>query len=334
MPLDDYRIENLNDEFSPYDWNQYILLKNTDEIRYGIAHNPSVRSILAEYLNAEVSQIRIADKNNQTCGLIQAIIIKNKFFSLPVFPISGIFSHSDDYKISLYKVLLQGLNQYEIRDTIKFSKYALSSKYLCYLNLKTNPTEQLNSFKAKLRNQIIKGNSYNLKLIIGNEELLDEFYIIYAANMHRIGSPVIEKRFFILLLKNYKYGLKKIFLLKKEGATIGGSIALSYGDLFEVGWASTDKKHNHLKTNMVLYWDMIRYAIEQNMKVFSFGRATKNSSSYQFKKQWQGEFIQIFFNYDSPRFDIRSFALLQAVWKFIPNLLANKIGPVIRKQLE
>lgn len=329
-----YKIEELPVTYSPEKWNEYILSGYDEHITYGIAHNPSVSLILAEYLNGEAKSFHFIDKQNGTRGLLQAVIVKGKFFSIPVFPISGIYCHSEVNKNELYDELLNTIIHYEIRDFIQISRFTLKSKVLCYLKLQNYQQAQLEFFKAKLRNQINRGLSFNFDVIIGGDELLDRFYALYSKNMHRIGSPVIERRFFEILLEKYKYGIKQVFLIRYNGYDVGGSVVLTYGKLYEVGWASTDHKYNNLKTNMVLYWEMIKHAIELNMSVFSFGRATINSGSYQFKKQWNGEFIPIYFNYDSRKIDLRKAWFLQKTWRFLPSFLTDRIGPIIRKKIE
>jgi lipid II:glycine glycyltransferase (peptidoglycan interpeptide bridge formation enzyme) len=315
-------------------WNQYIISGNKDRILYGIGHNPSVPQILSEYLGAEPVFYKIIGPDDKIHGLLQACIVNNKFYSLPVFPVSGIYTQVNALKADLYQKFLPSVSRFEIRDFTRISKYALTSKFLYYLELKTDPEDQLAFFRSKLRSQIVKGLSSNFSKITGKSDLLDSFYPVYSENMRRIGSPVIEKRFFQLLLDKYQHGICKIILIQKDNKTVGCSIILSYGKLMEVGWASTDPGYNKLNVNMVLYWEMIRYAIENQMHIFSFGRATRNSGSYNFKKQWQGEFIPIYFNYDSRKINFRNFKVFRKLWQLIPQQAADKLGPVIRKRVE
>jgi lipid II:glycine glycyltransferase (peptidoglycan interpeptide bridge formation enzyme) len=85
-----------------------------------------------------------------------------------------------------------------------------------------------------------------------------------------------------------------------------------------------------MNPNMVLYWEMIKYSIDQKMKVFSFGRATKGSGSHKFKTQWGIEERQIYFNYSSYQLNIRNLSFLSKLWKILPLEVANKVGPYFR----
>ena len=141
-------------------------------------------------------------------------------------------------------------------------------------------------FSSDKKNHIRKGYKFGLSVKIGGIELVDEFYKIYSLNMHNLGSPALEKLFFIELINNYKYGLSKIFICYNDNIPIGGSILLTYFNLAEVSWASTLVEYNKLKPNMVMYWEMIKYSIANRINVFSFGRSTKGGGVHEFKSRW------------------------------------------------
>ena len=46
------------------------------------------------------------------------------------------------------------------------------------------------------------------------------------------------------------------------------------------------KEFRPLSPNTLLYWHLIRCAIEQGVRVFDFGRSTPDEGTYKFKQQW------------------------------------------------
>jgi lipid II:glycine glycyltransferase (peptidoglycan interpeptide bridge formation enzyme) len=152
--------------------------------------------------------------------------------------------------------------------------------------------------------------------------------------MHYLGSPVLPLKFFENILKYYRYGLARVFIVEYQGKSIGTALALSFSRFMEVCWASTIQDYNHLSANMCLYWELIRFSIENNMSVFSFGRSSKESPTLVFKQQWGGHDLQLYWNYDLPiNVDIRKMKFAAAIWKKLPAALVNRVGPIISSKI-
>ena len=152
--------------------------------------------------------------------------------------------------------------------------------------------------------------------------------------MLRLGSPSLSKKFFLNLIEYYKFGEVKVFLVYKNQEIIGGAIALSYNDFMEDCWLSTSSKYNHLYTSVLLYWEMIKDAIENNKKIFSFGRSTKGSSLLKFKGQWNPVEKQLYFSYsEKQKISLKKMTFLTKLWKLLPLRAANIIGPKIADKL-
>jgi hypothetical protein len=326
MKLEKIEIKSRSDE-----WNKFVANNlSSDIVNSSIAHNPSLAQIFEDSFGYQCEYYFLIE-NNEIIGLLPGFRIKNRFTSIPMFPSAGIFTGQKEKKISFYESITSILRKYEIRDTIKFSKYCNETKILCYVPLENNTDLQWNKLTSDKRNHIRKGYKYGLTIKLGGAELLDDFYNIYSYNMHHLGSPVIEKKFFQNLLENYKYGIAKVFICYHGNIPVGGSIALSYFNLLEVSWASTLINYNKFKPNMVLYWEMIKFSIENGLSYFSFGRSTKNSGAHEFKLRWGALEQQLFFNYSNYTFDIRNLKPLTILWRKLPLNIANKIGPALRK---
>jgi len=316
------------DAFSK-EWNEYIFGQATETgRRYSIGHNPSLAGIFKSVFSYTPEYYALYD-GNSLGGLLPGFRISNRFVSIPIFPTAGIYSNSQ----SDYAPVLEYLRSYEIKDFKKLSQFCNDSKVTCHLSLCENENAQFETFTSKLRSQINKGYKNGIVVRAGGPEAVDDFYPIYAENMHRLGSPVLSKAFFQEIMLKYEFGHKRVFVAYHENKPAGASVVLTYGSLAEVGWASTVVNYNRLNTNMVLYWEMIKFAITSGMKSFSFGRATKDSSTYKFKQQWGVENYPIFFNYSHSHVDIRKFKLLSAIWKKLPAKLVDTLGPEIRKRL-
>jgi len=322
-------IENVS-SFNSADWKTYF--KNNEQTT--IAHSFSLGLILQKTYGYSFEPYKIL-KNDKVVGFVPFCRIGNKLVSMPHFSYGGILDDIIVSKEDLMRLFEQlNSNDLEVRSFNVCTPYFSDEKVTCFLRLKQSCEEQMSEFKSKLRSQIKKGVKNGLQCKIGGKELLSDFYDVYSRNMHDLGSPVLTKLFFNNLINDYEDGLVNIHMVYYNEKPIGTSFVISYFDFMEVCWASTLRKYNYLQPNMVLYWEMITHAINTKMKVFSFGRCTKNTGTHKFKKQWGCEDIQLYFNFSKEyKGDIKKAKFLMKVWRKIPYKLALILGPFITKKI-
>lgn len=314
-------------------WERYV--DNIDSQHLSLALNPSFAQIFSNLFGMTSEYYLIKDEE-LIIGLIVGLKKLDKYYSLPVLSNGGIFLFKGinlDLN-KLYHLFIFKLNsKFEIKSFNKFSKFNFSKKVTIYKELPENDELLMSSFKSKLRSQIKKGIKNELTVKINHSDSFNEFYTLYSKSLHRLGTPVNGKDYFKEFLNQYQNGFISFFTIYYKNQFIGASMCFSYRSFFEVMWAATDPKYNNLSTNMLLYYEMMSYAIQKKMKLFSFGRSDIGSNSLRFKKQWDVKVVPIFFNYKQKTNNIRKFKLLSKIWKFIPYRLSLIIGPLIRKKL-
>jgi FemAB-related protein (PEP-CTERM system-associated) len=191
-----------------------------------------------------------------------------------------------------------------------------------------------------VRNQVRKAERSGLAVEFGGAERLDEFYRFFAARMHDLGSPVHNRAFFGATLD--AFGTRaRVAIVRKGQTPIGGLIALASTDTLTVPWASCAKEHFALCPNMLLYWETIRVACRDGFERFDFGRSTRGSGTYAFKRQW-GALESPLFWYTIPigRDESRAAGTrgrtadrLTRLWRQLPRSLTRRLGPHVRKYL-
>lgn len=323
------KIENASN-LNISDWKNYF--KKNEQAT--IAHSFSVGLILQKTYGYSFEPYKVL-KDNKVVGFVPFCRIGEKLVSMPHFSYGGVLDGVIDSKedaVNLFKQL--DCKKFEVRGFNVCSPYFSDEKISCFLKLESTSEEQMAAFKSKLRSQIKKGVKNGLLCNVGGKELLNDFYDVYSRNMHDLGSPVLTKLFFQNLIDDYKDGMVNIQLVYHNEKAIGASFLISYFDFMEVCWASTLRKYNYLQPNMVLYWEMISYAIKNEMNIFSFGRSTKSTGTHKFKKQWGCEDVQLYFNFsEKPKGDIKKAVFLMKLWKNIPYKLAMFFGPFITKRI-
>ena len=309
------------------------VIENTDTL-VTTAHNIEILNVLCSSFGYEQDILLIRGENSLE-GFMPLIIIGNKIVSIPHFSYGGYIGKrkiTPFLSSALIKSLRQKYgNNFLIRDFKQLTEYSYNEKISCFLELEQDAEVQFSKFSSKLRSQIRKAKKNGLTVTTSN---IDEFFPIYVSNMHRLGSPHLPRYFFKEIIKNYNSGCVEVFVVKNNTIAIGSSIVLTFEDFSEVTWAATYKEFNHLAPNMLLYWEMIKYSINNNMKIFSFGRASIGSNSWRFKKQWGPKEVQLIWNYSSPkRFRIESLKFLTIIWSYCPKYIIKILGPMITKYI-
>ena len=326
------RKANINNELDS--WNEII---NNSPDFYTIAHNPSLITFINNTLDWKGDSFFILNQK-EIIGIYQhSCPADDKSVSIPHFSYGGIIRKDEKYtKSVIFESIKPFLpKSFEIREFEAYTNYFNDDKVATYLELQPTIDMQLSMLKYNHRRKIKKAYKNNLYIEISNNlESMELFYDVYSRNMLRLGSPSLSKKFFYNLLKDYKFGELNIFLVKLDDKVIGGAVMLSYHNFSEDCWLSTLSNYNHLYTSVLLYWEMIKYSIEEDKKYFSFGRSTKDSSLLHFKKQWNPIEKKLYFSYSDPqKINLKKMKFLTKLWKLLPLKVANFVGAKIADKL-
>ncbi|MBJ6723701.1 FemAB family PEP-CTERM system-associated protein [Geomonas sp. Red875] len=207
-------------------------------------------------------------------------------------------------------------------------------KVTMLLTLADDAERQWQTFNCKLRNQIRKAQKCGLECISGGLELLDEFYAVFARNMRDLGTPVYSRDFFRRVLAAFPEETR-VFVVRSGAAAVGGGIAFWFRTTVEVPWASSISSYRTMCPNDLLYWEVIRFAIDRGFRTLDFGRSTPGEGTYHFKKQWGAEPVPLNWQYlfpdgtPFPELNPKNpkFRLAVRLWKQLPLVLTNLIGP-------
>ena len=195
-------------------------------------------------------------------------------------------------------------------------------------------------FDGSVRNQIRKAERAGLSVVFGGAEQLDEFYTIFATRMRELGSPVHARLLFTVIFEAFR-DRARVALVRKGESPIGGLVAVAFKDVLTVPWASCASAYRSLCPNMLLYWETIGAACREGFQSFDFGRSSRGSGTYRFKRQWGAEEQPLFW-YTIPMDrrrgravpgTSRATALLSGSWKHLPLAVTRTLGPRIRRYL-
>jgi FemAB-related protein (PEP-CTERM system-associated) len=207
--------------------------------------------------------------------------------------------------------------------------------------LELGPPESVWSrLDAKVRNQVRKAQKADLTCHFGREELLPEFYRIFARNMRDLGTPVWGMGFFQVILAAFEK-TSEIAVVQKGNYGIAAGLTIGFKDTLAMPSASALRGFRSLCPNNLLYWEVIKRACETGYRCFDFGRSTIGSGTYNFKKHWGPTIKPLHWQYvllngnKIPQLNPSNpkFRLAVAIWKRLPLALATWLGPRIARHL-
>jgi FemAB-related protein (PEP-CTERM system-associated) len=192
---------------------------------------------------------------------------------------------------------------------------------------------------SNLRNHTRKAGRLGLSIEVGGAEKLDAFYAIYVERMRELGSPVHARGFFTAIFQAFG-SEARVALVMKDGRAIGGLVALAFKDTLLAPWASCLSRYFTQYPNLILYWETIRSACLEGRLRFDFGRSTRGSGTYRFKRQWGAGEAPLFW-YSIPldasravaATNGRTAARVTALWQRLPLGMTRYLGPRVRKYL-
>jgi FemAB-related protein (PEP-CTERM system-associated) len=343
----DARVSRATDAYVASTWRRAV----DDLAEARLAHAPEWHAVIRSTYQHEPLYLE-AEDGDGGWGILPAFIVRRPVggavvSSMPYLDGGGPCGSSAALADALVAHLIEearsvGADAVELRCPwrLAVASEPMEHKVSLTLSLPGDPGRLWQQLDGSVRNQIRKAERSGLSVEIGGAEKLDEFYPIFATRMHELGSPVHARRFFGDVFQ--AFGAQARLALVRKGATpIGGLIALGFKDVFTVPWASCLRPYLTLCPNMLLYWEAIRTGCGQGFRRFDFGRSTRDSGTYRFKRQWgAGEEPLFWYTIPTDRRRLRSrpsaarpAAFLAESWRHLPLAVTRRLGPHIRKYL-
>ena len=289
-----------------------------------------------------------ARKSGQVVGVLTLVAQKSLLFgshlcSVPYFDAAGIVASDDDARSALILEAAAlrrkvGAAHAELRQmqSLGDSIPARTDKVTMWLDLPAEADALWKGFKAQVRNQVRKAEKAGMTAGQGGAEMLRDFHAIYVRNMRDLGSPPHSRRFFEDILATFPDAVR-LFVVRRGEQAVAASLTLREKHTHHVPWAGSDWRFRRDCPNMLLYWSMLQEACRSGARRFDFGRSTRDSGTFTFKKQWGAHEVPLFWHYLIPegealpelRPDSPKYRLMVAAWKRLPLCLARTLGPCI-----
>ncbi len=189
---------------------------------------------------------------------------------------------------------------------------------------------------AKVRNQVRRPQRDGITVRFGLDQV-DPFFAVFSRHMRDLGTPTQSRRFFRALADAFPrdvwFGCAYL-----RGRPVAGGCGFHWDRQFEMTWAAALRAYRRSAPNMALYWAFMERAAGEGLELFNFGRCTPGSSTHQFKRQWGGRDVALWWYHAGARAATPSprdgpWALGSFVWRRLPLTLATALGPRIVRYL-
>ncbi|MFH1919986.1 MAG: FemAB family XrtA/PEP-CTERM system-associated protein [Planctomycetota bacterium] len=273
----------------------------------------------------------------------KSLLFGNQLVSMPCFDAAGVVADDVEARDALIDEARQvakrlGAKSVMLKhaEPLDLSPSVRTDKVLMRMTLQPDSEALWKSFSPKVRNQVRKGEKSGLSVERGGRELLADFFEVYSINMRDLGSPSHHPRFFEVVFDAFPEE-SRLYVVRLDGKAIGAGFTMTNGDRLEIPWASSLREYNHYCVNHLMYKQVLEDACREGFRWFHFGRSTRNSGPYRFKKQWDSEVVQLYWYYLTPDADApakvtspqESYGWGTRIWRRLPLWLARSLGPRI-----
>jgi FemAB-related protein (PEP-CTERM system-associated) len=325
-------------------WNGFV----ERDPRAFVFHLLEWRRIITRAYGHE-SYYLVAEENGQLQGVLPLFLIRSWLFgrslvSLPFADYGGICAQNPAAATALLQEALkigatQKADYLQLRDREPLATVSgiPGDKVTMLLRLGSDPQTIWSHLPSERRNRIKKAQQKGVTGRLVGLEGLAPFYRVFAENMRDIGSPVHKLEFFRAVLE--ELGPRaRVLLVERTDEVIGGAFCLFFRDTIYIPWVSSLRQHFALNPNMVLYWTAIEYGCRQGYETLDFGRSSKGTGTFEFKRQWGATPLPLAWNsfplrgHTVPTFSGQGLKerFFVECWKRLPVGLSQRLGPRVR----
>ena len=203
-----------------------------------------------------------------------------------------------------------------------------------------DPEKNLLDIPRKQRAEVRKGIERGLVARVGKLVEADLCWQLYAASVHRHGTPVYARRYFTNLAWTFPRECE-FFFVERDGRAVASLLSFYFRDEVLPYYAGSSGDGRDGEVHPFMYWSLMNHAATRGARVFDFGRSPVGSGGWSFKKNFGFEPMPLAYEYrlvrakHAPDVDPKSprYALMVNTWRRLPRWLANTLGPWAARQI-
>lgn len=197
-------------------------------------------------------------------------------------------------------------------------------------NLKQIPRKQ----RAVVRKAIESSLTWAIDSNVG------KLYALYAISVRNLGTPVFGKKYFANLLSVFAPDCD-VLTVSDNGTPVASVLNFYFKGAVLPFYTGSVPGARRLGANDLMYWRLMRHASARGCTVFDFGRSKVGTGPYDFKKNWGFTPLPLTHQFLTrpgvamPNVNPTNpkYRLMIAAWKKLPLPVANRLGPLIVRNI-
>lgn len=278
-------------------------------------------------------------------GYVKSLLFGNSLVSVPFCVYGGVVAESEaarrlllDEACALAKRLF--VDSLEIRSLQPTGEnWPSKSLYVTFRKtIDADHDKNLQAIPNKQRAVVRKGMRSGL---VSEEGWHGErMYQVYAESVRNLGTPVFSAKYFRVLREVFGNDCRSL-MITHEGKDVAGVLSFYFKDQVLPYYAGSTFAAKDLYAHGFMYWELMRNACDQGIKIFDYGRSKVDTGSYSFKKNWGFEPEPLHYEY----FLVKAASIPEVnptnpkyqffinAWKKLPLPMANTVGPFLSRSL-
>jgi len=200
------------------------------------------------------------------------------------------------------------------------------------------PEQNLAAIPRKQRAEVRKGIERGLTA--GARADAARCWDLYAASVHRHGTPVYARRYFPDLAREFGRDCE-FYFVEQGGRSVASLVNFYFRDEVLPYYAGSAGEGRDGEVHPFMYWSLMNHAAARGARVFDFGRSPVESGGWSFKRNFGFEPQPLAYEYrlvrgrHLPEADPKSprYARFAAIWRGLPRWLADTLGPWAARQI-
>jgi serine/alanine adding enzyme len=326
-------------------WDSFV----ARQVDSSFCHLAGWRAVMTEVLDNECEYLQASRPDGEIEGVLPLVHVRSRLFgrflvSMPFLNYGGPLGSSATRSLLVDKALTMArarsvdLLEIRARDSSVPPLSPEDRRITVLLPLPESPDELWQQFSSKLRSQIRRPLKAGFEASFGTHQL-DEFYAVFSHTMRDLGTPVLPRRFFSEIVKQFGGMVALCVVKRQDGEPVAAGLGFEWAGEVEITWAGALREFSTDAPNMLLYWSFMQESMRRGSSMFNFGRCRPQGGTHRFKLQWGGRDERLHWSIwpngqrRAPSPDSSRYGTAMDAWRKLPLVIANQVGPFLSRRL-
>ena len=354
-------IYHLDSSFSPEEWSNYLQVNNSATVY----HTLEWRSVLEEVFRYKTHYLVCRDDRGNVVGVIPLAFVKSwitgsRVVSLPLSQYGGPLTTDEGALATVLEYLRgyleKGFEYVRMRNRDALNEDAVASFCLktsdyfsrCFIPLAHRSLDDVwkSMDKGSVRWAINQSRKHGIIVDSCNDmNDVNRIRDLMYQTCKRHGTPAYPAQLLNAIMNRLAANnFAKVFVARLQEKIVAALVLFTMSKEGIYAYNFSDEKYLDSYPNNALLWAAIKWSMDNELRLFDMGISSPHDKElFAFKMRWGATAAKLHDYFiganeqlvSAPdRRSSRKYASATTIWKLIPGLLANRLGPRLIRHLE